>query len=100
METLIDIAEILDLSKYDTHGFCPEYPLARHKYERAADDGCHEARLDWIQYIGPVTEFGGCNPRNGNFAALVLPLCKPERLRLTAYILECMNIFRVFRILS
>lgn len=42
-----------------------------------------------MQYIGPATEFGGCNPLNGNFTALVLPLCKPERLQLVAYVLEC-----------
>ncbi|KAK4198536.1 isoprenoid synthase domain-containing protein [Triangularia verruculosa] len=43
-----------------------------------------EARQDWIKYIGsgPVGEYGGCNPADGYFCALVLPMCKPERLRL------------------
>lgn len=45
--------------------------------------------MDWIRYIGPAPEFGGCNPVNGNFTALVLPLCKPERLQLVAYVLGC-----------
>lgn len=78
-------------SRYDTHGFCtssPGYTLRRHKAETLANAGCYEARQDWIQYIGPVEEFGNCNPINGNFTAVVLPLTKPERLRLVAYILE------------
>ncbi|KAK4185022.1 isoprenoid synthase domain-containing protein [Podospora australis] len=79
----IDAAETLDL-----HGFCPKYPLARHKHEVLANAGCADARQDWIKHIGPASEFGGCNPVNGNFTALVLPLCKPERLRLVAYMLE------------
>jgi hypothetical protein len=89
MEPVEKTAEILDLSHYDTQGFCPNYPLLRHRYESLANLGCREARTDWIQYVGPVGEFGGCNPLNGNFTALVLPLCKPERLQLVAYILEC-----------
>jgi hypothetical protein len=89
MGTETDTAEILDLSKYDTHGFCPGYPLRIHKYETLADAGCHEARTDWIHYIGPADEFGGCNPLDGNCTALVLPLCKPERLQLVAYVMEC-----------
>ncbi|KAK3399185.1 isoprenoid synthase domain-containing protein [Sordaria brevicollis] len=64
------------------------YTLRRHKAETLANAGCYEARQDWIQYIGPIKEFGNCNPVNGNFTALVLPLTKPERLRLVAYILE------------
>jgi hypothetical protein len=79
----------IDISHYDTHGFCQGYSLRRHRYESLANAGSHEARKDWIHFIGPVAEFGGCNPANGNFAALVLPGCKPERLRLVAYILEC-----------
>lgn len=90
MNSRDDIAETLDLSEYDTQGFCPGYTLLRHRFESLANDGCHEARTDWIQYIGTVAEFGGCNPLNGNFTALVLPLCKPERLQLVAYVLECM----------
>ena len=79
----------LDLSQYDTHGLCTKYSLRKHKYESEANAGCQEARQDWIQNVGPVNQFGGCNPLNGNFTAVVLPLCKPERLRLLAYILEC-----------
>ncbi|KAK4164713.1 isoprenoid synthase domain-containing protein [Cladorrhinum sp. PSN259] len=78
----------IDLTQYDTHGFCPGYRLRRHLYESLANAGCREARQDWIQYIGPVSEFGNYNPVNGNFTANVLPICKPERLKLVAYILE------------
>jgi hypothetical protein len=80
---------IINISKYDTHGLCSNYTLRRHKYEVEANAGCHEARLDWAKYIGPVEQFGGYNPNNGNFTAVVLPLSKPERLRLIAYVLEC-----------
>ena len=79
----------LDLADYDTHGLCSKYTLRRHKYESEANAGCYEARQDWSRYIGPVEQFGGCNPVNGNFSSVVYPLCKPERLRLVAYVLEC-----------
>ena len=79
----------VDLSQYDTHGLCENYSLRRHKFESEANAGCQEARRDWIDYIGPVEQFGNCNPTNGNFTAVVLPLCLPERLRMVSYILEC-----------
>ncbi|RMZ70974.1 fusicoccadiene synthase [Pyrenophora seminiperda CCB06] len=79
---------LIPLSQYDTQGLCSNYTLRRHKYEAEANAGCHEARSDWIKYIGPIEQFGGCNPLNGNFSAVVLPLCRPERLRLIAYVLE------------
>jgi hypothetical protein len=79
----------VDILQYDTHGLCVNYSLRRHKFEKEANAGCQEARQDWIKYIGPIEQFGGCNPINGNFTAVVLPLCLPERLRLVAYILEC-----------
>ncbi|KAK4119290.1 terpenoid synthase [Parathielavia appendiculata] len=81
-------AETLDLAQYATHGFCQGYPLKRHRYETLDNAGCYEARRDWAKYIGPAREFGGCNPFDGNFTSLVLPLCKPERLKLIAYIIE------------
>jgi hypothetical protein len=84
----------VDISQYDTEGFCANYRLRRHKFEQFANDGCHEARLDWSKYVQSTDQFGGCNPVNGNFTAVVLPLCKPERLRLVAYILECRSVPR------
>jgi hypothetical protein len=80
---------VVKFSPNDTHGLASNYTLRRHKFEAEANAGCHEARSDWIKYIGPIEEFGGCNPINGNFTAVVLPLSKPERLRLIAYVLEC-----------
>jgi hypothetical protein len=79
----------IDISSYDTKGFCTNYPLRRHKFEAEANAGSQDARKDWAKYIAPTNKFGGCNPINGNFTAVVLPFCRPERLRLVAYILEC-----------
>ncbi|XP_014550358.1 hypothetical protein COCVIDRAFT_31875 [Bipolaris victoriae FI3] len=76
------------LSKYDTDGLCMNYTLRRHNWEAEANAGSHEARLDWAKYVGPTEQFGGCSPINGNFSALALPLTKPERMRLVAYVLE------------
>jgi hypothetical protein len=84
-------SSIIDISQYNTHGLCANYTLRRHKYEAEANAGSHEARSDWIKHIGPVEQFGGCNPINGNFTAVVLPLCLPERIRIIAYIHECMS---------
>ena len=81
-------SELVDISRFDTQGLCAEYQLRGHKFEDLADAGCHQARSDWIKYVGPVNEFGGCNHINGNFSAVVLPLCKPDRLELVAYVLE------------
>ncbi|KAK4100847.1 terpenoid synthase [Parathielavia hyrcaniae] len=81
-------AETLDIAQYATHGFCPGFTLKRHRYETLANAGSHEARTDWAHYIGPSGEFGGCNPVNGNFTSLVVPLCRPDRLRLVAYVIE------------
>jgi hypothetical protein len=55
-------AETLDIAQYATHGFCGDYPLARHRHEALANAGCQEARRDWARYIGRAGEFGGCNP--------------------------------------
>lgn len=84
-----ELSDLLDIREYDTQGLCQNYLLRRHKHEVQANLGSYEARLDWIRLIGPVDQFGGCNPINGHFAAVVLPLCLPERLRLVSYILEC-----------
>jgi hypothetical protein len=83
----------VDLSQFDTHGFCKGYQLRRHRYEYMANIGCHQARSDWGDLISPTSKFGGCNPVNGNFNAVVLPLCKPERLELVSYILECRSLY-------
>lgn len=82
-------SHLIDLTIYDSHGLCSKYTLRRHKYESEANGGCYEARSGWIKYIGPIEQFGGRNPVNSNLSSRVLPLCKPEHLRLVAYILEC-----------
>ena len=82
------ISRPLDLAQYETQGFCDGYPARRHNYEKEADIGLREARADWVRYIGPVDIAGGCNPFSGHFASLVLPTCKPERLRLISYVFE------------
>lgn len=82
-------SEVIGLSQHDTHGFCPEYTLRRHKYESLANAGSLEARRDWAEYVAPCDKFGGCNPYNGNFTAVVMPGCRPDRIRLVAYVLEC-----------
>lgn len=73
-------------------GFCHNYPLRRHKYEheKANQEGSLKCRADWEQYIGPVGgRWGSCNPWEGHFGAVVLPLCRPERLGVACYIFEC-----------
>ena len=82
------VSRPLDLTQYDTQGFCHGYPARIHDHEKEADDGSREARADWVRYIGPIDIAGGCNPFSGHFAALTLPTCKPERLRLVSYIFE------------
>ena len=82
------VSRPLDLTRYDTQGFCRDFPARRHNHEEEADNGSREARADWVRYIGPVDAAGGCNPFSGHFAALTLPTCKPERLRLISYVFE------------
>jgi hypothetical protein len=89
MDSYSKSSELLDISRFDTEGLCNDYTLRRHKFEHLADRGCHKARSDWAKHVGPVKEFGGCNHINGNFSAVVLPLCRPDRLELVAYVLEC-----------
>jgi ophiobolin F synthase len=92
-QTLYDATSYnIPISSYDTHGLCRDYPLRRHKWEAEANAGCHEARLDWIKYVGPSDDFGVANPINGNIVAMALPLAKPERLRLVSYLFECKKI--------
>ncbi|CAG8256281.1 unnamed protein product [Penicillium nalgiovense] len=73
----------------DIDGLCHDYTSRRHKYEKKANEESFRCREDWKQYIGPIERWGNCNPYEGHFASVVLPLCKPERLELVSYILEC-----------
>jgi hypothetical protein len=84
-----DTSYLVEITHYDTNSLCSNYTLRRHKDESEANAGCQEARADWTKYIGPIKQYGGYNPINGNFTAVVLPLSRPERVRLIAYVLEC-----------
>ncbi|KAK6828816.1 hypothetical protein RU639_003672 [Aspergillus parasiticus] len=72
----------------DIEGFCRHYALRRHKYEEKANLGSIQCRADWVKYIGPIERWGSCNPYEGHFGSVVLPLCKPERLAIISYIFE------------
>lgn len=80
----------VDPSTYDPLGFAAptSFPLRRHRHEPEAIEGSRLARADWLRHIGPIDTFGNCNPYSGHFAALTLPLCAKERLRVIAYVFE------------
>lgn len=80
---------LVERSAPDIQGFCHNYPLRRHKFEDKANEGSYQCRADWAEYIGPIGRWGNCNPWEGHFGAVVLPLCRPERLPVISYILEC-----------
>jgi hypothetical protein len=84
----------------DIDGFCHDYTLRRHKYEQNANEGSFRCRDDWRKYIGPIERWGSCNPFNGHFASVVLPLCKPERLGLVSYVFECKWLCRAVKCAS
>ncbi|RHZ58361.1 hypothetical protein CDV55_105563 [Aspergillus turcosus] len=72
----------------DIEGFCKEYSLRRHRFEDESNKGSLQCRADWVDFIGPIERWGCCNPWEGNFGAVVLPFCKPERLAIICYIFE------------
>jgi hypothetical protein len=80
---------LVQRSSPDIEGFCKGYPLRRHKLEDESNKGALRCRGDRVEFIGPIERWGCCNPWEGNFAAVVLPFCKPERLAIISYILEC-----------
>ncbi|CAG8218609.1 unnamed protein product [Penicillium nalgiovense] len=84
-----EISYVVRRQTPDIDGLCHDYTLRRHKYEKRANEGSFRCREDWKQYIGPIERWGNCNPYEGHFASVVLPLCKPERLELVSYNLEC-----------
>ena len=88
MSGLDVFSALVDGFTCDLQGFCLSYPLRRHLYAHEANEGSRQARSDWLQHVGVVSKFGSCNPYSGHFAALVLPLCIPSRLRLISYIFK------------
>ncbi|KAE8152335.1 isoprenoid synthase domain-containing protein [Aspergillus avenaceus] len=83
-----DTSYLVDRSSADIEGFCQDYALRRHKYEEKANLGSLQCRLDWAKYIGPIERWGSCNPYEGHFGSVVIPICKPERLAIISYIFE------------
>jgi hypothetical protein len=85
-----DNSEALDMSKYDPLGLFPNYELRRSKFEWLANLGSNELRSDWLHYVGPLAadRFGVCNPLSGHAMALILPFCKPDRIKIISYLVE------------
>lgn len=81
-------SRLVEPYSYDNLGFCEGFPLRRHRCESQAIGGSRKARSDWLRYLGPIDTFGNCNLYSGHFAALTLPLCRPERLRAVSYLFE------------
>lgn len=83
-------SDAIDTSQFDTHGLVQSLRARKHQNEDLANEGTRQARRDWLKYVGDLDdEPGGGGCVNGHFAALTLPTCKPERLRIIAYIYEC-----------
>ncbi|KAF3925762.1 Dimethylallyltranstransferase [Dactylellina cionopaga] len=81
---------LLDIAAFNRQGFCEAegYELRIHKFAGEAQAGTDELRSDWSSYVGPLKEWGNDNAIDGNFIALSIPMCRPERLRLVAYAFE------------
>lgn len=85
---LDEVSHLVSRQTSGIDGFCHDYPLRRHKYEQKADEGTFRCREDWRKNVGSVCRWANYNPFQGNFMALVLPLCRPERLALVSYFNE------------
>lgn len=100
METYLDAeydrtSVVVNGPSYDErHGFGRGLVLRRHKWESLTNAAMHQARKDWQDLIGPIETFGNSNPYDGNFAALVLPFTRPERLAVSTYFLECKSVMK------
>ncbi|PWY67090.1 geranylgeranyl pyrophosphate synthase [Aspergillus sclerotioniger CBS 115572] len=88
IEAPLDTSYPVPRASGEIHGFCDAYPLRRHKFEDAANDGSLQCRADWETYIGPTERWGCGNPWEGHFAAVVLPFCRPDRIAVISYIFE------------
>lgn len=82
-------SKLVDISDRDLLGLGGGLQLRRHIAEAVANDAMHEARTDWRRYIGPIDTFADANPYDGNFVALVLPFTSPNRIKVSAYFMEC-----------
>lgn len=82
-------SSVVDTSKIDKHGLGGSSESRRHNDEELEVRACHAARQDWLKYIGPTQTFASANPYHGYFLSLVLPYTRPERLAISAYLMEC-----------
>lgn len=87
-----ELSSVVSRESSDIDGLCYGYELRRHKHEDRANEGSLRCREDWTRYIGPIERWGNCNPYEGHFTSVVLPLCRPDRLALAAYIFECQDL--------
>lgn len=76
-------------SDTDRHGLGGSLTPRRHRWESLINSAMLEARNDWQRLIGPIETFADANPYHGNFVALVLPYTQPDRLKVSAYFMEC-----------
>jgi len=82
-------SDLVQISLQGRLAFGVGYQLRRHKHEAEINRATHAARQDWQRYIGPIKTFGNANPYHGNFVSLTIPLTLPDRVAVTAYLLEC-----------
>lgn len=83
-----DICIVLDMNGFDTDGLGLRLPARIHKSHREIDEATIKLRRDWAKQVGTITEFGQYNPFHGNFIALALPTCLPERVSVLARLSE------------
>lgn len=80
-------SSILDPDEYDLRGVCdPSLKVRRNNYPQYEVTGTLRAQEDWKRYVGSIKEsyWGGLSPY-GNFMAIAIPECIPERLEIVSY---------------
>ncbi|OCK79669.1 terpenoid synthase [Lepidopterella palustris CBS 459.81] len=75
---------------FDGQGFAEGFPARRHNDKAIIDAAYREARADWVKLVGtPIDNIYGCLSHSyGSFAELIMPMHRPERLRIIAYSYE------------
>jgi hypothetical protein len=78
-------SSVVDPSEYDLQGVSdPAIELRRHKNPEFEVIGALHAQQDWKQHVGPLQEpYRGCFSPHGNFMAVAVPECIPERLEIS-----------------
>ncbi|KAG8526296.1 uncharacterized protein KY384_000289 [Bacidia gigantensis] len=84
-------SRLVDPSDYQLEGLdglCDDVPFREHNDPIKGDIGAIRAQEDWKRLVGPLKDFkGGLAPR-GNFVAMTMPECLPERLEVISYASE------------